>query len=127
MGIADITGSVRAWLLAPVMNRLTDLEVTMTSSENATRAALVEAISGTLGAYDALAAENDQLRTALESADSDAAARVAAAVAEANEANNALDAEFNAGQVDRLRRFQTAPPVVVDEPAPADGGAVDPV
>lgn len=91
----------------------------MSDLELQTRADLSAAITGALGAYDAVVAERDALKTerdslraALDSADADKAAAISAAV----EADDTEDAAFNTSQVDELRRLQ---PVVAP---PADGG-----
>ncbi len=103
------------WLRVELPQLLTAMEERMSAREDETRAELSAAIDGALSAYDAVVAERDQYKAALETADADKAAAVAAAVAETNDANDALDADWNEGEVEKLRRLQAAPPV---EPAP---------
>lgn len=75
------------------------------ATEQESREQLVEVVGGALAAYDAVVAERDAYKEALENADADKAQ----AVADANAANDAGDAEFNLSQVDRLRQFQANP------------------
>jgi septal ring factor EnvC (AmiA/AmiB activator) len=97
-------------LLAPILDQLDRLETTM-ATETETREQLVAAVGGALAHIDTLTADNAALRAALEQADADRAAAVAAE----REANDAGDAEFNASQVDRLRVFVAEP---TPEPTP---------
>jgi hypothetical protein len=103
--------------------KLDALEARMSAREDETRAELSAAIDGALGAYDAVVAERDQYKAALEQADANQAAAVAAAVAETNEANDNLDADFNVGQVEKLRRLQAEPQ---PEPEPQEPVAEEP-
>jgi hypothetical protein len=93
--------------------KLDALEARMSAREDETRAELSAAIDGALGASDAVVAERDP----------DQAAAVAAAVAETNEANDNLDADFNVGQVEKLRRLQAEPQ---PEPEPQEPVAEEP-
>lgn len=104
------------------------LGVLMTSLEQQSRDDLSAAITGALAAYDAVVAERDQLRAALQAADADKAAAVADAVA----ADDSDDAAYNESQVAALRRLQggsdpaPAPtPNPEPTPAPVDGPTDD--
>lgn len=112
--------SVRSWLLDPVLAVLADIhrKVDTMTRETDTRNELAAAIAGALEAYDAehsraeaykaahdnLVTETTSLREALRTADADKAA----AIEEANRVNDEGDADFNATQVDRLRRLTPA-------------------
>lgn len=96
--------------------RLSQLEGFIVATEQETRQQLSSAITGALGAYDAVVLERDRLKAALEQADADAAARVATAL----ETEAADDAEFNQSKVEELRRLQ---PTVT---APGEAAAPEP-
>jgi hypothetical protein len=119
--------AIRTAVVDTIPLLLQGLEARMSAREDETRAELTAAIDGALSAYDAVVAERDEYKAALEQADADKAAAVAAAVAETNEANDNLDADFNAGQVEKLRRLQAQPEPEpeppVEEPAPSDENA----
>jgi hypothetical protein len=112
--------TLRSWLLSPVLAVLAEInrKVDDMTRETDTRNELASAIAGALdaygaehnradnlkAAYDTLATETDNLREALRTADSDKAS----AIDEANRVNDEGDADFNADQIERLRRLQPA-------------------
>jgi hypothetical protein len=119
--LIDHTQRIRRAVVNEIPARLREMESRMANREQAAYENLSATIQSVRDGWTALVAERDQYKAALEAADADEAAAVAAAL----EADSEYDAEKIETADAQLAELVAQPPAPVEgggEPAPVEGG-----